>query len=86
MFNLPIKKPNIKAKIIENHPLSTKNHPYKVGWIVPNVQPNLSNANIEGISTEAKFRESNKKLGILVNFNTDKILDSIKRIVNKLED
>ena len=29
---------------------------------------------------------SNKRLGILVNFNTDKIDQSIKRIVNKLID
>ena len=29
---------------------------------------------------------SNKQLGILVNFNTDKITTSIKRIANKLEE
>ncbi len=32
------------------------------------------------------LRLADKRLGILVNFNTDRILDSIKRVVNKLEE
>ena len=44
----------------------------------------LEDVHYKQVSTYLKL--SNKKLGILVNFNTDKILDSIKRIVNKLED
>lgn len=34
--------------------------------------------------TISYLRLANKKLGILVNFNTDNITDSIKRIVNDL--
>ncbi len=45
---------------------------------------NLEDVHFKQLSTYLKL--SNKKLGILVNFNTDKILDSIKRVVNKFED
>jgi GxxExxY protein len=34
--------------------------------------------------TTSYLKLSNKKLGILVNFNTDNILNEIKRVVNKL--
>ena len=44
----------------------------------------LEDVHYKQVSTYLKL--SNKKLGILVNFNTDKILNSIKRIVNKYED
>ena len=44
----------------------------------------LEDVHYKQVSTYLKL--SNKKLGILVNFNTDKILNSIKRIVNKFED
>ncbi|KFC18650.1 GxxExxY protein [Chryseobacterium sp. FH1] len=43
----------------------------------------LENVHFKQVSTYLKL--SDKRLGILVNFNTDNILDSIKRIVNKLE-
>ena len=44
----------------------------------------LEDVHYKQVSTYLKL--SNKKLGILVNFNTEKILNSIKRIVNKFED
>ncbi len=44
----------------------------------------LEDVHYKQVSTYLKL--SNKKLGILVNFNTGKILNSIKRIVNKFED
>jgi GxxExxY protein len=44
----------------------------------------LEDIHYKQVSTYLKL--SNKKLGILVNFNTDKILNSIKIIVNKFKD
>lgn len=44
---------------------------------------NLEDIHFKQLNTYLKL--SNKKLGLLVNFNTDKILDSIKRVVNGLE-
>lgn len=44
----------------------------------------LENIHYKQLSTYLKLAD--KRLGILVNFNTDNILNSIKRIVNKLED
>lgn len=43
----------------------------------------LENVHFKQLSTYLKL--SDKRLGILVNFNTDNIMDSIKRIVNNLE-
>ena len=44
----------------------------------------LENIHFKQLSTYLKLAD--KRLGILVNFNTDNILDSIKRIVNKLKE
>jgi GxxExxY protein len=44
----------------------------------------LANVHYKQLLTYLKL--SNLKLGILVNFNTDKINSSIKRIVNNLEE
>jgi len=44
----------------------------------------LENVHYKQLSTYLKL--SDKKLGLLVNFNTDDILNSIKRVVNKIED
>lgn len=43
----------------------------------------LENVHFKQLSTYLKLAD--KRLGILVNFNTDDIVNSIKRIVNKLE-
>ncbi|UQB68296.1 GxxExxY protein [Epilithonimonas zeae] len=43
----------------------------------------LENVHFKQLSTYLKL--SDKRLGILVNFNSDNIIDSIKRIVNNLE-
>lgn len=43
----------------------------------------LENFHFKQLSTYLKL--SDKRLGILVNFNSDNIIDSIKRIVNNLE-
>ena len=43
----------------------------------------LENVHYKQLSTYLKL--SDKKLGILVNFNSDNILNSIKRVVNNLE-
>lgn len=45
---------------------------------------NLENIHYKQLRTYLKL--SNKKLGILVNFNSENIVDSIKRVVNGLED
>ncbi len=45
---------------------------------------NLEDIHYKQLNTYLKL--SNKKLGILVNFNTTSILDSIKRIANNLEE
>ena len=45
---------------------------------------NLEDIHFKQLNTYLKL--SDKKLGILVNFNTDKILESIKRVVNGLEE
>lgn len=42
----------------------------------------LANVHYKQVLTYLKL--SNKKLGILVNFNSESIKDSIKRVVNKL--
>ncbi|SFI41053.1 GxxExxY protein [Halpernia frigidisoli] len=44
---------------------------------------NLEDIHYKQLNTYLKL--SDKKLGLLVNFNTDKILDSIKRVANNLE-
>ena len=43
----------------------------------------LESVHFKQVLTYLKLAD--KRLGILVNFNTDNILDSIKRIANKLE-
>lgn len=43
---------------------------------------NLEDIHFKQLSTYLKL--SNKKLGLLVNFNTTNILDGIKRVVNNL--
>ena len=45
---------------------------------------NLAEVHYKQLTTYLKL--SDKKLGILVNFNTDKINQSIKRIVNNLKE
>lgn len=44
---------------------------------------NLDDIHFKQLNTYLKL--SNKKLGILVNFNTTNIIDSIKRVVNGLD-